>query len=204
MFATPLHSSATNPDHRSVMSLVLPAYNEASRLNGDPFRRAVEKYQDRFSKLLGENEFGLVVVDDGSTDGTADLATKLGARVLQHDDGNNHGKGAAVRLGLLNTAVDATYCLYTDADGSYSPDTIEEILNALVEGCDVATVHRASGEELHSGQLRHVGHTALSRLCELLATTGVTDVQAGAKGFTADAVLKIWPSVMSTRLFCRP
>jgi glycosyltransferase involved in cell wall biosynthesis len=147
---------------------------------------------------LLEAEFGsqyeLLVVDDGSTDASQELAREFDVQVLSHPDAQNHGKGATVRLGML--AAKGSYRVFADADGSYDPETVLRLIDTVGGAIDIAVAHRA--DTGHATTLRSVGHTMLERVCNGIAPTDSIDTQAGAKAFTASAADTIWPMVKAT------
>src|SRR5262245_3435201 len=124
--------AASGPAQDSVTprwSVVIPAFNEAQRL--PPFLERVVAYFE------GRDEpYEVIVVDDGSTDGTAELveARSLSAvRVLRLRA--NAGKGAAVRAGML--AARGAYRLFTDADGATPIEELKRLEPVLMAGADV-------------------------------------------------------------------
>jgi glycosyltransferase involved in cell wall biosynthesis len=127
----------------------------------------------------------IVVVDDGSTDGTAAAAAAAGARVVQLE--GNRGKGAAVRAGML--AASGRTVAFTDADLAYPPDLLRDLLVAVEDGWDVAVGsrwHRDSRALARPSLLRRVS----SRLFNLLTATVLLgqyrDTQCGCKAFRSD------------------
>src|SRR5271163_4492545 len=135
-------------------SIVIPAFNEAARLP-----RALEKIR---TYLLGRNfDAEVVVVDDGSTDATAEIAREgelhwpaalRGVRLVSN--GENRGKGYSVRHGMLE--AQGEIALFTDADLSAPIEEIEKLLAALAAGNDVAIGSRALDRSLISiHQSRH-------------------------------------------------
>jgi hypothetical protein len=189
------------------LSLILPAYNEASRseevinpisgkkeklAKGDAFRNAVTDYLVLLDGLGISYE--LVVVDDGSLDETTELAYSLGvSKVIEYPDHKNRGRGYALKEGFRHTVGDAR--IYTDADGSYRPDTIREIYHKITnEGYDVAIAYRSKESSSHENSLRKIAHYALHTACELpfMAPTGMKDPQAGAKGCSASVANIFW------------
>lgn len=119
------------------LSIVFPCFNEAGRLPG-----TLERYLASFPEEAEAVEF--VVVDDGSTDSTLALAEKTAAgdpRVRALRSEPNHGKGFAVRTGVL--AAEGALVVFTDADGSYGPEQVERLVRAL-ERAPVAIGSRAA------------------------------------------------------------
>src|SRR5262245_1571958 len=115
------------------LSVVIPAFNEARRL---------PRTLDDVTEYLSRQQYGaeVGVVDDGSTDDTARLvrertpaATPI--RLIGHDDGRNHGKGAAVRRGMA--AAVGQYRVFMDADNSTTLSHIEAFWPWFEQGFDV-------------------------------------------------------------------
>ncbi|MDQ3123917.1 MAG: glycosyltransferase [bacterium] len=174
------------------ISLILPAYNEASRQEtptsprGDAFRRAIDSYQMYLTDSFDSWE--LLVVDDGSTDETSALSETLGVTdVLSYIP--NQGRGHALRMGYLGSHGNVR--IYTDSDGSYAPTTIHRLFEEVEHGADIAVAYRSDTQQ-HDSRLRSIGHTGMHKLCELIAPTGAKDPQAGAKAFTSEAAQIIW------------
>lgn len=167
------------------LSVVFPAYNENTGVRGGHFRDNLYRTQETLARVGASHE--IIVVDDGSTDSTADVARSFGVEVVGYPD--NRGKGAATRLGLLSAK--GSLRAFADADGSYSPETILGLFEALRQGADIATVNRDS----HASIGRRAVHFGLEKLCDLFAPTDVVDTQAGAKAFTAQATEGVWRSV---------
>jgi glycosyltransferase involved in cell wall biosynthesis len=180
-------ANATESLIQPKVSLILPAYNEAQEVRGNHFREFLNNTRETFSNSGIPHE--IVVVDDGSTDETADTARSFGIEVISHPDNRNHGKGAAVKLGLLSTK--GALRAFADADGSYSPQTVLQLFEALDNGADIAIANRDS----HATLGRRIVHFGLEKVCDFLAPTDVADTQAGAKAFTAESVEAIWPYV---------
>lgn len=177
------------------VSLIVPAYNEANNsVRADAFRGMLEG-----NVAMLDQEFGadheVLVVDDGSTDGTAAIAQEFGIQVISHPDAQNHGKGASIRLGM-NQATGA-YRAFADADGAYSPDTVRRLIDAVSGAADIAVAQREQAG--HASLVRRAGHYALEQICQYYAPTDSADTQAGAKVFTAEAAKAIWPMVQADR-----
>jgi dolichyl-phosphate beta-glucosyltransferase len=186
-----LTSTPASPE----VSLIVPAYNEAnSTARADAFRGMLDSSLTMLSSEFGSRH-ELLVVDDGSTDDTAAIACEFGLRAIAHHDGKNHGKGAAVRLGMSLSSGE--YRVFADADGAYGADTIAQLVYSLGSSADIAVATRSHAG--HDSLLRRVGHSVLERVCDYYAPTDTTDTQAGAKAFSAEAARTIWPHVRSDR-----
>jgi glycosyltransferase involved in cell wall biosynthesis len=134
----------------------------------------------------------IVVVDDGSTDATADEARAAGADlVLVH--GVNRGKGAAVRTGML--AASGRTIAFTDADLSYSPEQLLGLLDAVEAGADVVVgsrKHEDTRTLVQAGRLREVGGRVINWLTHAVLLGDYRDTQCGLKAFDADAARVIF------------
>lgn len=173
-----------DPADGSGLSIVVPAYNEAKRLPGT-LPRMIE-----YAQRLGE-PVEIVIVDDGSTDGTAGIADALGAKcgfvtVLQAAEGR--GKGAAVRRGMLEARLG--HVLFTDADLSTPIEEGAKLRAALAAGADVAIGSRrlvGSDIQVHQPWLREMAGRAFSGIVSLLLLPGIHDSQCGFKAFRRSA-----------------
>ncbi|WP_018653375.1 glycosyltransferase [Actinomadura flavalba] len=161
-----------------LLEIVVPAYNEAARLPGglDALCRALA--------ALGVPA-AVLVVDNGSTDGTADVVRDRapGPVPVRLLDCPRRGKGAAVRAGLLATR--APYAGFCDADMATGLDALGDVLDLLRAGHRVVVGdrrHARSVVEDYSSPLRKLGAVAFNRAIRDVAG-GVTDTQCGFKFF---------------------
>jgi len=163
------------------LSVVIPAYNEAQRLPATLAR--VRAYL----RGLGR-EHEIVVVDDGSSDTTAQVAREAGedVRLLRHAP--NRGKGYAVRRGML--AATGERRLITDADLSTPIEELAKLEAEIERGFDVAIGSRAVAGaliEVHQPAYREAVGRLFNRVVQALLLPGLSDTQCGFKLFTARA-----------------
>jgi dolichyl-phosphate beta-glucosyltransferase len=125
------------------LSLVIPAYNSAAFI-AETLNGAIT-----FLERRGET-YELIVVDDGSSDGSAPLLSELAARYCAMRvirNGANHGKGHAVRAGVLQSS--GRRVVFTDADLAYPLSEIDKIVRTLDAGADVAIADRTAPQSLY-------------------------------------------------------
>jgi len=171
-------------------SVVIPAFNEAHRL--PPFLEKVVAYFE------GRDEpYEVIVVDDGSTDGTAelvearDLAT---VKVLRLPA--NAGKGSAVRAGML--AARGAYRLFADADGATPIEELKRLEPVLVAGADVVIGSRVlvdPGVSVTTRSHRVAAGRLFNWLVARMGLRGIADSQCGFKAFTAPAAARLFDAL---------
>lgn len=172
------------------LSVVIPAYKEAERIG-----QTLEEI-DVFLKQQPYKSEILVVVD-GSTDGTAEVVQKLvpvipNLRVVHNQV--NKGKGAVVKQGML--AVTGDIRVFMDADGSTAIDHISSFLPFFEQGFDVVVGSRRIGGaniKVRQGFIRDFLGGVFRFIVHTLVPVGVTDSQCGFKAFTAEAAEKVFP-----------
>jgi len=163
------------------LSVVIPAFNEEKRLPGTlaailPFLRS-----------RGET-FEVVVVDDGSTDGTVEAARRAGPEVRVLQNPGNRGKGYSVRHGMLDAT--GAWRLMSDADLSTPIEELDTLQGALKGGVQIAIASRAvSGANLEKRQsiMRESSGRFFNLLVRALHLPGIRDTQCGFKLFSAAA-----------------
>jgi glycosyltransferase involved in cell wall biosynthesis len=152
------------------LSVVVPVYNERNTL--------VEILRRMRQVRLPEGiDREIIVVDDGSSDGTREVLKQLGdstVRVVLHP--HNRGKGAAVRTGFGHATGD--YVLVQDADLEYDPDDWPKLLNPVLRGkARVVYGSRFTGERRNMLFLHWVGNRFLSLLTNVLYNTTLSDME---------------------------
>jgi dolichyl-phosphate beta-glucosyltransferase len=175
------------------VSVVVPAYNEEKRL--PPYLESIRQHFD--SDLAGCYE--VIVVDDGSTDGMADLLERRAEgfpqlRIVGHSE--NCGKGAAVRTGVL--AARGRYVLFADADGATPIEEERRLRAQLQSDVDIAIGSRrvASTEVARNrNPFRGVVGKSFAGLARLLLGLSVRDTQCGFKMFRHEVAVKLFPQM---------
>ena len=160
------------------VSFLVPAYNEAA---------TIVELLDRVSRL--ELEKQIVVVDDGSTDGTGELIEKWrsGREDVVFLRQENRGKGAAVRAAIPH--ADGEICVIQDADLEYDPADVPALIEPIVRGsADVVFGSRLSGGRPQRVYMfwHLVGNRFLSMLTNVLYNTTLSDMETGYKAFRTE------------------
>ena len=179
------------------LSVVIPTYNKVPRIAAT--LDAVGSY---LSKKPYASE--IVVVDDGSTDGTADaartalaaLAGRIGSRVIRRE--KNRGKGASVKEGVLASA--GAIVLFTDDDLSTPIEECDKLLAALEAGADAAIGSRAlAASEIRVRQRRpREGMGKMfNRLVRWLVLEGYPDTQCGFKAFRREPARAVFSRIVT-------
>jgi glycosyltransferase involved in cell wall biosynthesis len=163
------------------LSVVVPVFNERNTLVEILRRmRAVE--------LPDGIEREIIVVDDGSNDGTRDVLNQVGdstVRVVMHEA--NLGKGAALRTGFAHATGD--YVLVQDADLEYDPEDWPKLLNPVLRGrARVVYGSRFTGERRNMLLLHWLGNRFLSMTTNVLFNTTLSDMETCYKLFDRDLV----------------
>jgi glycosyltransferase involved in cell wall biosynthesis len=173
----------TRPDTSVIeLSIVLPCLNEAETLEVclRKARRSLEELG-----VVGE----VIVADNGSTDGSQDIARANGARVV---DVPRRGYGAALTAGI--EAAGGEYVLMADADDSYALDDLGGFLEALRGGSDLVMGNRFQGG-IAPGAMpflhRYLGNPVLSRLGRLFFRIPVGDFHCGIRAFKRERMLAL-------------
>jgi dolichol-phosphate mannosyltransferase len=177
------HTDPIPPAAGRRLSLVIPAYNEAAGIG-----QAVAEAEEALARLAGDYE--ILVVDDGSTDGTADLVAEAAqtnprVRLLRH--AGNRGYGAALRTGFAAARFDRV--AFTDADCQFHLGDLAPLLD-LADLHPVAVGYRVDRQDPWRRRFLSLGYNTLVRA---LLGTRVRDCDCALKVFRRDALADLLP-----------
>ena len=168
-----LLSKSTSPQH---ITVILPAYNEEVSIGSVVL--LTRFYADK-----------VIVVDDGSSDRTAEIARKAGAEVIIHEV--NTGKGGALKTGFEAAAgMGADVVVTMDSDGQHNPSEIPKLVAPIIEG-DAEMVNGSrylNGLDKNTPAYRRVGQTVLDGFTNINSGLKITDSQSGFRAFAASTI----------------
>ena len=169
---------AQHPLPRRPVVLFLPALNEEA---------TVAEVLTRVPATVHGRPVVTLVIDDGSTDGTAARAGGAGATVISL--GRNHGLGAAVRRGLRESvALHAAAIAFCDADGEYAPEDLVRLVEPVLNGrSDYVVGSRFAGGIERMLVRRRIGNRLLTRALARLARHPISDGQSGYRALSPAA-----------------
>jgi glycosyltransferase involved in cell wall biosynthesis len=185
----------------TTLSVVIPAYNEEDGIA--EIAQRVLAIEDDLKKV-GVGDLELLVVDDGSQDGTAQVASGIkGVRLIQHS--NNKGYGAALKTGFCQATGELIGFL--DADGTYPPEFFPQLCLEALNGGDLVIGSRMSGSDSQMPLTRRIGNLFFANLLSLLGRQHVSDSASGMRVFKREVLERVYPlpdglnltPVMSTR-----
>ncbi len=172
----------------TMLSVVIPAYNEE-----DGLRAVLEQVLDVQPALasVGLSDVEVIVVDDGSTDGTAEQVTGLtGVRLIRHR--HNAGYGAALKTGFA--AARGEWIAFLDADGTYPAAELPALCRIAVAGtADLVIGSRMAGRESQMPLVRRIGNLLFARLVSLASAQPVSDSASGMRVFRRSILERILP-----------
>ncbi len=185
----------------TILSVVIPAYNEENGI-AEIACRVLSVAPDL--KKAGVDQLELLIVDDGSRDRTAEVASNIpGVNLICHP--RNRGYGAALKTGFSQARGELIGFL--DADGTYPPEYFPHLCRAALNGMDLVIGSRMAGEESKMPLTRRVGNLFFATLLTILSHQKVTDSASGMRVFKREILEQIYPlpdglnltPVMSTR-----
>ena len=165
-----LRSTCIPPQH---IIVILPAYNEEVAIGSIVL----------LSKLYADK---VIVIDDGSTDRTADIARNAGADVIVHEE--NTGKGGALKTGFAAAVnMGADIIVTMDSDAQHNPAEIPNLVSPIIKGeAEMVNGSRyLNGKDKNTPAYRRVGQTILDRASNINSGLKITDSQSGFRAFAS-------------------
>ncbi|MFN3331541.1 MAG: glycosyltransferase family 2 protein [Caldilinea sp.] len=186
----------------TTLSVVIPAYNEEDGIC-EIMQRVLAMRESLRS--VGVDNLELLVVDDGSSDRTAEFVrSQPGATLVQH--AKNGGYGAALKTGFA--AASGEWIGFLDADGTYPPEYFPALMKAAEEqNADLVIGSRMAGAESQMPVMRRIGNIIFARLVNIISASNITDSASGMRIFKKSILSQLYPlpdglnltPVMSTR-----
>lgn len=175
---------AKNPDPVSpgTVLVVVPALNEADNL---------PHVLPRIPSKIASHDVMTLVVNDGSTDGTGEVAAANGAFVASHPI--PYGGGAAVRTGYrIASLIGAEFLVTLDADGQHRPEEIEQVVMPLLEGtADMVIGSRVLGQGEIYSVVRLAGVYLFSFFVRILMNSRISDCASGFRSFRVESLRRL-------------
>jgi hypothetical protein len=191
-----------NQVHGSTLSVVIPALNEEDGIA--PILERVLATREALA-AVGVHELEVIVVDDGSADGTARIVESIpGVQLVRHPV--NLGYGAAIKTGFSRASGDLL--AFLDADSTYPPEYFAQLCQAILrDGGDVAIGSRRSGGQSRMPPVRRLGNMIWSSLLSVIGNSTVQDPASGMRVLRRSCLEQLYPlpdglnftPVMSTR-----
>jgi glycosyltransferase involved in cell wall biosynthesis len=164
---------ASRATARDTVTIIIPAYNEAE---------TVGRLVEALACVSRLRPYRVLLIDDGSGDGTGEIALAAGAEVIVHP--RRRGNGRTIKTGLAATTGGTVVIL--DGDGQHDPAMVPLLLAALDEGADLAVARRTVFRG--SGLLRDLGNHVLSALASYMTRSAVPDLTSGFRAFRAETM----------------
>jgi glycosyltransferase involved in cell wall biosynthesis len=156
-------------------TVIIPAYNEET---------GIGPLLDKMVASSLNIKYEIIVVDDGSTDRTADLVSKYPVRLVKH--GTNKGYGASLKTGIRKATCDKVIML--DSDGQHDPKYIDQVFNLLAEYEMVIGERDAKSHQVGS---RKGGKWLIRKTGEMLVDQKLPDYNSGMRGFHRELILNL-------------
>jgi len=174
------------------LSVIVPAYNEERRIR--PLLDDLVTLKEQAPDL---NLCEIIVVDDGSTDGTAQVLQEYGERVRVIRHGKNMGKGAAVKTGIA--AAEGGYILFMDADGATPASEIPKMVSALERFDFVSGARNARGSRMNAKRpiIKRVTSRLFNFYVRRLFKTRNRDILCGFKGMRKGVAKRLAAAIVS-------
>jgi glycosyltransferase involved in cell wall biosynthesis len=169
----------------------IPAYNEAKSLG---------KVLSSIRDVMKKHKYGfqLLVVDDGSSDKTASVAAKAGAKVVTHP--MNYGLAETFRTEMKTClSLGGDIIVHIDADGQYLPSEIPKLIEKIEEGNDLVLGSRFLGTIESMPFMKRLGNKMFSRTISKIIGRKISDCQTGFRAFTSTIAKEV--SIGSTHTY---
>ena len=162
------------------IAIGIPAFNEENNIG--PIITNLKKKYDH-----------VLVCDDGSSDSTADIASKMGAHVVKHS--KNQGYGSAIKT-IFNEAkkIDCNILVTFDADGQHQISEIDDIVKPIMENsADIVIGSRFLGKTEHLPKYRKFGIKTITGLTNVMTGSNISDSQSGFRSYSQKVLQEISP-----------
>ncbi len=172
---------------REIMEIVItiPAYNEEKTLP-----RVIAEIRQILNEHANEDDnYRILIVDDGSTDRTVEVAKKLDVIVVAKRHTGLAGQFRREMIECLK--MGAEIIVHTDADGQYHPQHIPELVAKVKEGYDLVLGSRFKYNMKHMPFLKRIGNIAFAKVISSLTKTKISDSTTGYRAFTAEVARDI-------------
>lgn len=164
-----------NEKNKPGVSILIPCYNE---------EKGIKDTIDRLQVCAVKNKWDIIVIDDGSTDGTAEILGKIkGIRVVSHP--YNKGYGAALKTGIMN--AETPLVVFYDGDGQHNPVDVENLLRNF-NNFDMLVGERGKGS--HRDWLRAPGKWLLTKIANILTERKIPDLNSGLRVIKREIISK--------------
>jgi glycosyltransferase involved in cell wall biosynthesis len=173
------------------ITVLIPCYNEA-----DAIQTVIKKIPKDKLRKAGYN-VDILVIDNNSSDNTAELASQAGARVVFE---GKQGKGNGILTGFYNIASDADYVVMLDGDDTYNPEEMLRLIEPLDSGFASVIIGSRMHGQMKSGSMKsfnHFGNRLYSRLVRMSYKVMVSDTLTGYVAWKREAIEKLRPHLKS-------
>ncbi len=165
--------------------ITIPAYNEAKTLG-----KVIGDIRKTMDSSAYNYRYKVVVVDDGSSDNTPEVARKSGAIVFSHP--RNYGLAETFRTEVKKSLeLGADIIVHIDADGQYLPKEIPLLIKEVQKGTDLVLGSRFKGTIEHMPLLKRIGNKAFSKVISQITGVPISDGQTGFRAFTKEVAERI-------------
>ncbi len=169
------------------ISVIIPAYNEAA---------AIGRVISDIKQILGAGTYEIIVVNDGSNDGTEKVAADAGARVLSNPI--NMGYGFSLKRGFQTALHECV--VITDADGTYPIDKIPEMVEYFSRGFDMVVGAR-TGSAYYSSWAKGLARFIFKWMSEYVVGKKIPDINSGFRVIRRSLILPLLPDLSNTFSF---